>query len=82
VDTAQVILPKQATPWYQFVFWRCGPILHREKSSLSGTPARKKPCFGWSFSGRRCRFWEVSFFKNKFFCDLFYRKAGIYIVIY
>jgi hypothetical protein len=52
----KVILPKQATPWYQFV--GSGGVdlsSYREKSiSLLGTPARKKPCFGWSFSGRRC----------------------------
>jgi hypothetical protein len=58
-----VILPKQATPWYQFV--GSGGVdlsSYKGKSiSLSGTPARK-PCW-MDFSGRRCRFWEVSFLK-------------------
>jgi hypothetical protein len=40
----KVILPKQATPWYQFVgSGGVTYLLTREKSiSLSGTPAREK----------------------------------------
>jgi hypothetical protein len=39
----KVILPKQATPWYQFVVLAVWTYLLHEKSiSLSGTPARKK----------------------------------------
>jgi hypothetical protein len=73
VDTAQVILPKQATPWYQLwvlAVWTY--LLTREKSiSLLGTPAREKTLLWMELSGRRCRFWEVSFFKIRilFFCD-------------
>jgi hypothetical protein len=58
----KVILPKQATP-YQFV--GSGGVdlsLTREKSiSLSGTPAREKPCFGWSFQVDDVQVLEVSF---------------------
>jgi hypothetical protein len=50
----KVILPKQATPWYQFV--GSGGVdlsSYTGKSSLSGTPARENLLW-MELSGRRC----------------------------
>jgi hypothetical protein len=75
-----VILPKQATPWYQFV--GSGGVdlsSYREKSiSLSGTPAREKTLLWTELSGRRCTGLGSKLFliKFSFFVILFYRKAG------
>jgi hypothetical protein len=50
----KVILPKQATPWYQFV-GSGGVDLSSYKGKINiafrYTGSGKKPCFGWSFSG-------------------------------
>jgi hypothetical protein len=48
----KVILPKQATPWYQFV--GSGGVdlsSYTGKINISGTPAREKSGFGRRFSG-------------------------------
>jgi hypothetical protein len=75
-----VILPKQATPWYQFV--GSGGV---DLSSYTGkiniafryTGSGKN--LALDFSGRRCQVLGSKLLKNKnslFFVILFYRKAG------
>jgi hypothetical protein len=84
-----VILPKQATPWYQFGVLAVWTYLHtRENQYRLGTPARKNLALDGAFRWTMCRFWEVSFFKKLkliFFCDtvftaklvIFYRMMVI-----
>jgi hypothetical protein len=50
----KVILPKQATPWYQFVVLADLSSYTGKSISLSGTPARKKTLLWMELSGRRC----------------------------
>jgi hypothetical protein len=54
-----VILPKQATPWYQFVVLAVWTYLLHGKSISLSVHRFGKTLLWWSFSGRWCRFLEV-----------------------
>jgi hypothetical protein len=58
-----VILPKQATPWYQFVGSGGVDLSYKGKINIAFryTGSGKNLALDGAFQVTMCRFWEVSF---------------------